>query len=98
MEMPGFLEAFCFPSERNDLSMRIYDMYTDFGLTFSLGILALYMHTHLLTCNAILSGAFESARDDIALGRRREARHDATEFRNGASERGQSSRDKSHGE
>ena len=48
--------------------------------------------------NAILSGAFESPTDDIALGRRSKARHEATEFRHGTSEQGQSSRDKSHDE
>jgi hypothetical protein len=56
------------------------------------------MHTLILTWNAILSGAFESPTDDIALGRRSKARHEAADFRNGASEQGQSSRDKSHDE
>jgi hypothetical protein len=56
------------------------------------------MHTLILTWNAILSGAFESPTDDIALGRRSKARHEATEFRHGTSEQGQSPRDKSHDE
>jgi len=45
------------------------------------------MHTLILTWNAILSGAFESPTDDIALGRRGKARDDATKFGNGGSEK-----------
>jgi hypothetical protein len=56
------------------------------------------MHALILTWNAILSGAFESPADDIALWRRSKARDEATEFRNGASEQGHSFRDKSHDE
>jgi hypothetical protein len=56
------------------------------------------MHTTILTWNAILSAAFASPADDIALGRRSKARDDATELRNGGSEQGQSSGDKSQDE
>jgi hypothetical protein len=52
------------------------------------------MHTIILTWNAILSGVFESPTDDIALGRRSKGRPEATEFRHGTSEKGQSSQDK----
>jgi len=45
------------------------------------------MHTLILTWNAILSGAFESPTDDIALGRRGKARDDASKFGNGGSEK-----------
>ena len=45
------------------------------------------MHTLILTWKAILSGAFESPTDDIALGRRGKARDDATKFGNGGSEK-----------
>ena len=45
------------------------------------------MHALILTWNAILSGAFESPTDDIALGRRSKARDDATKFGNGGSEK-----------
>ena len=67
-------------------------------LIFGMDILSMDMHTPILTWNAILSGAFESPADDIALGRRSKARHEATEFGNGGSEQGQSSGDKSHDE
>ena len=56
------------------------------------------MHTFMPTWNAILSGAFESPADDILLGRRSKARHEATEHRLGTSEQGLSSPDKSHDE
>jgi len=56
------------------------------------------MHTLILTWNAILFGAFESPTGDIALGRQSKARREATDFRHGAGEQGQSSRDKSHEE
>ena len=98
MGMPGVLEAFCFRSEAHRLK------YADFGycILFSFdsryGIPYMDMHTLLLTWNPILSGAFESPTDDIALGRRSKARHEATDFRNAASVQGQSSRDKSHEE
>ena len=69
-----------------------------FRLTFRFGIPYLNMHTLILTWNAILSGAFESPTDDIASRRRSKARHEETDFRNNASEQGQSSRDKSHDE
>ena len=51
-----------------------------------------------LSWNAILSGAFESPAADTAVRRRSKARDEATEFRSGTSEQGQSPRDKSHDE
>ena len=99
MGMPGVLEAFCFRSEAHR------QKYADFVYCIHIsldspryGIPYMDMHTLLLTWNAILSGAFESPTDDIALGRRSKARHEATEFRHGTSEQGQSPRDKSHDE
>ena len=99
MGMPGVLEAFCFRSEAHRLKYADYKYCIHISLDSSrYGIPYMDMHTLLLTWNAILSGAFESPTDDIALGRRSKARHEATDFRNGASEQGQSSQDKSHGE
>ena len=98
MGMPGVLEAFCFRSEAHRLKYADWAIVYIFGLTPGYGIPYMNMHTLLLTWNAILSGAFESPADDIALGRRSKARHEATDFRNAASVQGQSSRDKSHEE
>jgi hypothetical protein len=78
--------------------MLVYDSVYTFFLTFDVSILSIDMHTLILTWDAMLSRAFESPTNDIALGRRSKARHEATEFRNGASKQGQSSRDKSHDE
>src|SRR6516225_11209528 len=67
--------------------MLVYKSAYKFLLTFDVSILSLDMHTLILTWKAILSGAFESPTDDIALGRRGKARDDATKFGNGGSEK-----------
>jgi hypothetical protein len=78
--------------------MPILEIVYTFRLTPHYNIPYMNMHTLLLTWNAILSGAFESPTDDIALGRRSKARHEVTDFHNATSVQGQSSRDKSHEE
>jgi hypothetical protein len=94
MGMPKCWKRFAFDLRRIDQSMPDVDIV--YKITPGYGIPYMNMHTLLLTWNAILSGAFESPTDDIALGRRSKARHEAaTDFHN-ASVQGQSSRDKGH--